>query len=126
VKRLIAHKLIVIALVHFLGTADAWTSNRDIAETRNYPAISQFFTGTDGKRYQVAWRYREVNPLLGRQPTAARLFIQINAQDLVVDWRVLRGRRDAAPLYATAVAIHLAGIADNLALYRKLPAVAGH
>jgi hypothetical protein len=113
------HKIFFIAIVHSLAFADAYTTNRALNASRRNPPAGEYYWGANGLRYESPGPLHEMNPLLGPNPGTARLYLQINAQDVLVDWLILRTKRIAPPaVLGTAVSIHVYGITKNL---RELP-----
>ncbi|HEV2425294.1 MAG TPA: hypothetical protein VGZ29_10750 [Terriglobia bacterium] len=109
------HKILFIAIVHTLAFADAYTTNRALKASELNPPEGRYFWAVNGLRYLSPGPLHEMNPLLGRQPGTARLYLQINAQDLVADWLILRSKRLVPPaVFGSTVSIHVYGIADNL------------
>ena len=104
-----------IAIVHSLGVADAYTTHRSLEAASQNPPPGQYFYAVNGLRYLSPGPLHEMDPLLGRHPGTARLYLQINAHDLLADVLILRGKRvlPAATLTA-AISAHMYGIVDNL------------
>lgn len=109
------HKIFFIAIVHSLAFVDAYTTHRALNATRLNPPEGDYYWAVNGLRYLSPGPLHEINPLLGRKPGAARLYLQINAQDLLTDWLILRTKRVKPPaVFSSAVSLHAYGITKNL------------
>ncbi len=109
------HKIMFIAAIHTLAFVDAYTTHRALDASRLNPPAGQYFWAVNGLRYLSPGPLHEMNPLLGREPGPARLYLQINAQDLVADWLVLRTKRLKPPAaFASDASVHAYGITKNL------------
>lgn len=109
------HKILFIAIIHSLALADAYTTNRALRASELNPPPGQYFWAVNGLRYLSPGPLHEMNPLLGRRPGTARLYLQINAQDLVADFLILRTKRLKPPAaFGSTVSIHAYGIGKNL------------
>ena len=113
--KIAVHKILLIAVVHSLAFADAYTTDRALKASELNPPAGQYFWAENGLRYLSPGPLHEMNPLLGRRPGTARLYLQINAQDFVADWLILRTKRLAPPaIFGSTVSIHTYGITRNL------------
>ena len=109
------HKIMFIAAVHSLALADAYTTHRALQAASKNPPAGQYFYAVDGVRYLSPGPLHEMDPLLGRHPSAARLYVQISAQDLLADWLIFRGKRVLPPAAFTSdISVHMYGIVDNI------------
>lgn len=104
-----------IAVIHSLALADAYTTNRALQASSKNPPPGQYFYAVNGLRYLSPGPLHEMDPLLGRHPGPARLYMQISAQDLLADILILRGKRVLPPAtFTSALSVHTYGILDNL------------
>lgn len=94
-SKVAVHKIMFIAAVHSLALADAYTTNRALQAASKNPPAGQYFYAVNGVRYLSPGPLHEMDPLLGRHPGTARLYLQISAQDLLADVLILRGKRFA-------------------------------
>ncbi len=98
-----------------MAMADAYTTRRALDEAELNPPAGQYYIAVNGLRYLSPGPLHEINPLLGRNPSAGRLYLQLNAQDVLADFLILRAKRAwPTAVLGSTVGVHAYGIVDNL------------
>jgi hypothetical protein len=98
-----------------MAMADAYTTRRALDAAQSNPPAGQYYIAVNGLRYLSPGPLHEINPLLGRNPSAARLYLQLNAQDVLADFLILRSMKAwPTAVFGSTVTAHTYGIVDNL------------